>query len=59
MTNSLEDRAETFAYLFEQHAPLEEADWYKDHPQIQNKVALLIEAIRNAYPSIGNADDVY
>ena len=51
MTNDMEDRAETFARLFLEPGPLEEADWYRDHPHVREKVRLLTEAIRNAYPS--------
>lgn len=58
-TNDREDRAETFARLFLEPGPLEEADWYKAHPHVQEKVRLLIEAIRNAYPSVQSAKDVY
>lgn len=59
MTDDMEDRAETFARLFLEPGPLEEADWYRDHPHIQEKVRLLTEAIRNAYPSVESASDVY
>ena len=57
-TNDQEDRAETFAQLFMEQRPLEESDWYQAHPPIQEKVRLLTEAIRNAYPSVENADSV-
>lgn len=52
MTDSMEDRAETFQYLFTSTEPLKEAWWYADSPHVQAKVALLCEAIRNAYPSV-------
>ncbi len=59
MTDSMEDRADTFEYLFNAAEPLEDCWWYKDLPHVQAKVALLQEAIRNAYPSVQAVDRAY
>ena len=52
MTNTEEDQAETFMYLFVAQDPLEDCAWYRDAPHIQAKVAWLREAIRRSYPSV-------
>lgn len=56
MTNSTEDIAETFMFLFTAGEPLEENDWYRDAPHIQAKVAFLKEAIRRSFPSVQAVD---
>ena len=59
MTNSDEDEADTFMYMFTAQQPFEECWWYKDAPHIQAKVAYLIEAIRSSFPSVQSVERAY
>ena len=51
-TNSTEDRAETFQFLFDSEEPVEEAWWYAEHPGVRDKAAYLVKIIRAAFPSV-------
>ena len=59
MTDSMEDRAETFMEVFTAQQPLEECWWYQDAPHVQAKVAYLLEAIRRSYPSVQAVGHAY
>ena len=59
MTNSDEDEADTFMYMFTAQQPFAECWWYKDAPHIQAKVAYLMEAIRGSFPSVQSVERAY
>lgn len=51
-TNAGEDRAETFARLWNSDEPLSEQYWYAEAPGVQTKVQTLIRTIREVFPSV-------
>jgi hypothetical protein len=56
MTNTNEDRAETFMYLCDESFG---TDWYKDGEPVKNKADSLINAISESFPSVQNSDNVF
>ena len=59
MTDSMEDRAETFMEVFTAQTPLEECFWYQEGSHVPAKVAFLREAIRRSYPSVQAVEQAY
>lgn len=58
-TSSNEDRAETFQFLFDREEPLEDCWWYKENPGVRKKVQVLTDLIREAFPSVREAEAVW
>ncbi len=58
-TNAGEDRAELFMKIWFSGGPLSEQYWYKDAPGVQKKAAVLIRAIRAAFPSVQAVEQAY
>ena len=59
MTNSQEDRAVTFQQIYTASDPLAENWWYSEYPAVAAKVDFLLAAIREAYPSVQDAEEVF
>lgn len=51
-SNAAEDRAETFQALFDSEEPVAEQWWYQDKPGVQAKARWLVQALRDAFPSV-------
>lgn len=58
-TNGGEDRAETFQYLFDVGEPLATHWRYQDSPGVQAKAAWLVQALREAFPSVQAQEQVW
>lgn len=57
MTNIDEDMAETFQYMYEAYQ-YDDEHRFGDYEHVNEKAALLCKAIRNAFPSMANVDEV-
>lgn len=57
-TNQMEDRAETFMSAYMAEEPFAECWWYAECPDVAKKVDTLLQLIREAFPSVQNAETV-